>query len=83
MKEEREHKSAAGAGGATKDTTADERHAQATSSETLSDLEESQSANRTKAGASGSQKDAPAPDGAASVGERGGRADGSDSGGPM
>ncbi len=85
MNEERDQKPAAGAKSDTAEATTDSRHTQATSSETLSDLEDKQSPAKTKSGVPDSQRDAPpapSPDGA-SVQERGGRADGSDSGGPM
>ena len=84
MNEERDKKPAAGARSDTAEATGDTRHKQATSSETLSDLEDKQSPAKTKSEPPDSQRDAPAPspDGA-SVQERGGRADGSDSGGPM
>ena len=86
MNEERDQKPAADARRSdTPAATGDSRHTQATSSETLSDLEDKQSPAKTKSGVPDSQRDAPpapSPDGA-SVQERGGRADGSDSGGPM
>ena len=85
MNEEREQKPAAGARSDAAEATGDTRHTQATSSETLSDLENKQSPAKTKSEGPDSRRDAPpapSPDGA-SVQERGGRADGSDSGGPM
>lgn len=64
------------------------RDQQATSSKTLSDLEETQSDAATSAGGGASdtsspvEGSSPSPDGAAGA-AGGGRADGSDTGGPM
>ena len=57
---------------------------EATSSETLGDLEETQKVRGQKTGAAGGgeRSSVPAPDGAPEPGGRG-RADGSDTGGPM
>ena len=61
------------------------REREATSGETLGDLEETQKISGPKtgaAGAGGESSSVPAPDGAPEPGGRG-RADGSDTGGPM
>jgi hypothetical protein len=67
---------------ATEDSGTPKRDAEATSSETLSDVEESEKVS-TGGGAGSSSSDlegsSPRPD----AGGGGGRADGSDSGGPM
>ena len=63
------------------------RQEEATSDETLADLEETQSEagagkGNSATGSSPTETSSPAPDGARDSG-RGGRADGSDTGGPM
>ncbi len=71
-------------------TASKSREADATSSETLSDLEKTQQIPEGSAGAASGTNDSgggnsgssPSPDGP-SAGDRGGSADGSDSGGPM
>ena len=65
-------------------TESKDRFAEATSSETLSDLEETQSESRMKSGTveTGEDSPVPSPDGT-SVANRSERADGSDTGGPM
>ncbi|HEX8291677.1 MAG TPA: hypothetical protein VF570_07985 [Pyrinomonadaceae bacterium] len=76
MEETRDPRAAAEGGGTP------ERDAEATSSETLSDIEENASVSTGGGGASSSsplEGSSPKPD----SGGGGGRADGSDSGGPM
>ena len=72
------------------DAGTQKRDEEATSSETLSDLEDEKKVTADKStyssgGATGaaSSGDAPSPDGAFDEGGGGGRADGSDTGGPM
>jgi len=62
------------------------REREATSGETLGDLEETQKITGPKTGATGGggeRSSVPAPDGTPEPGRGGGRADGSDTGGPM
>ncbi|MDQ3753771.1 MAG: hypothetical protein M3371_03460 [Acidobacteriota bacterium] len=72
-----------GAGGVTPTEQAiEERAAEATSDETVSDLAETQKNTSGKSSEGTSESNAPSPDGMFDE-NRGGRADGSDTGGPM
>jgi hypothetical protein len=83
MKEAKDPKSAVN----TSSKGSEGRDAEATSSETLSDVEKTQSTSKgekspTAERSSGGRSPVPSPDGTP-IGDRGGRADGSDTGGPM
>ena len=59
------------------------RKEEATSSETLGDLEETQQVNSSTADTTRAAGSVPAPDGTPDPDRSGGRADGGDTGGPM
>ena len=63
--------------------TSHDRLSDATSEKTVSDLEETEKTTGAKSDASSSSPSVPAPDGMPDPDRSGGRADGSDTGGPM
>lgn len=63
--------------------TSRDRLSDATSEKTVSDLEENEKSTGAKSDTSSSSPSVPAPDGTPNLDRSGGRADGSDTGGPM
>ena len=65
------------------ETTSRDRLSDATSEKTVSDLEETEKTTGAKSDTSSNSPSVPAPDGTPDPDRSGGRADGSDTGGPM
>ena len=63
--------------------TSEDRSSEATSKKTVSDLEESEKISDSKSYNGSDESSIPSPDGTPDTERGGGRADGSDSGGPM